>query len=388
MTGPNASTASSRLGRSWTCTWDIPSSPYRRSAAASSAGVPRTSRSSGGRPAGIVDRPDERLRRARQRRGVAPDAGTGLVDGRDDRRQLIGQVHARVPFVGQLRGEPEHARAAGPDHDRRSRWPGTAWRDRCVPCPPPGPVEVRLPIVEHRGDDPQALLERVETALERHAERRELGLVPAGAQAEDEPPTADLVERLGHLREQRRVPQRHRRDVGAEPDPRHGDGERREQRHGFPGPAPRDRRVAEPEVVGDPERVEADGLAGLRHGQDVVPARRGAVHRPLDVRQVQAERRSTMRRMLAPRPHAGQSRIRLDRNDARHRGSGPSRGPRARRSCQTRLGRRVRSGSRHGGTASCASGRRAALAAIPSRCRGPYLTPRGTVPLEAPYVTA
>ena len=267
----------------------MPSSPYRRSAVASWAGVPRISRSSGGPAGRVVDRPDERLRRADQRRRVASDGGAGLIDGREDRRQLVGQVHARVPFVGQLRGQAEHSPAAGPDHDRRPRWPWTAGCDRGVPRPPQRPVEVRVAVVEHRGDDPQALLERVEATLEGHAERGELGLVPAGAQAEDESPAADLVERLGHLREQGRVPQRHSRDVGAEPDPRHGDRQRREQRHRLPGAAPLPRRVAEPEVVGDPQRVEAHGLAGPGHREDVGPAWRRPVHRPFDVRQVEAE---------------------------------------------------------------------------------------------------
>ncbi len=141
-TGANASTASSRFGRSWTWTWAMPSSPYRRRAAASSAGVPRSSRSSGGVPSGgTIVRTSASAERGRVRR-IAAGRRAGGVDGGEHRDQLLRRPHPGVPLVGELRREPEHARAGRADHHGRS---GRARSARCDGRAP------RLDELAHRG---------------------------------------------------------------------------------------------------------------------------------------------------------------------------------------------------------------------------------------------
>ena len=54
------------------------------------------------------------------------------------------------------------------------------------------PVEVDGALAQERPDDRERLLEAVDAVVEREAEGPELGLVPAGAQAEHEAAAADI----------------------------------------------------------------------------------------------------------------------------------------------------------------------------------------------------
>ena len=121
ITGPNASTASSRLGRSWTCTWDIPSSPYRRNAAASSAGEPRISRSSGGRPAGSsivrMSASAERASVAGSRPTAAQASSTAARIGGSSSGRCMPAFHSSASSAvsRSIRGPPVPIMIGGPD---------------------------------------------------------------------------------------------------------------------------------------------------------------------------------------------------------------------------------------------------------------------------------
>ena len=151
------------------------------------------------------------------------------------------------------------------------------------------PSWVERPVAQHRGDDAEAVLEARESIVERDVVARELDLVPAGADAEDDATATHLVERLGHLREEGRVAEGEGQDVRAELDPGRGRRERGQQRPRLPGAAPVAVGITEADVVRHPDGIEADGLGAVRHRPDVRPARGAAVHRSLDVREVEAE---------------------------------------------------------------------------------------------------
>ena len=99
---------------------------------------------------------------------------------------------------------------------------------------------------------------------ERHTERSELILVPAGADPQLEP--ADRVQRQRgrHLREDRRVPERRTRDERPDPDARRRNRERRERRHRLERALAVGRSSVafqrQEEVVGDPDGVVAEPL--------------------------------------------------------------------------------------------------------------------------------
>ena len=92
--------------------------------------------------------------------------------------------------------------------------------------------------LKHLGDDPERVLEAIESFFEREAVARELGLVPARAETQDEPTSADLVERLGHLGKEGRVPERRAQDVRSELDAGRCLGQGRQQRPRLPGAGP------------------------------------------------------------------------------------------------------------------------------------------------------
>ncbi len=269
MTGAKASTPSTLFGRSWTWRCSIPRSrvlaQFRRDRlrAATDLAVVRA------RAVRSRQGPDQHLDRLRERRRITTDVVARRLDRFEQGRDLLDPSQPAVPMVGELGGEAQHPRAGRPDHDRQAV---RSWTARLEPRRSglDGLAgERRSPGPQHVGDDPQRLLEPPESIVERQPIARELRLVPPGAEAEDEPPATHLVERLGHLREQRRVPERHRQHVRRE---RHASRDRRqrgEQRPRVPGAPPSPCRIAEPDMVRDPQPVEPDGLGRLGHRQDV-----------------------------------------------------------------------------------------------------------------------
>ena len=102
---------------------------------------------------------------------------------------------------------------------------------------------------------------------------RVLGLVPAGAEAQDQAAAADLVDRRGLLREHRRRVEARRGDERPQADPAGRGGDRGEHRPALPRPARvGDPRPAVQQVVADPDGVEADVLDPAGHRQLLRPA--------------------------------------------------------------------------------------------------------------------
>lgn len=116
-------------------------------------------------------------------------------------------------------------------------------------------------------DHLEGLLESRDPMVERQAERPELGLVPAGPEPEDEATTADLLDRRGALREERRRRERRAGDERTEVHALRHRGEGREQAPRLPGPAFGTAVAAVQDVIADPDRVEPRGFggAGQRH---------------------------------------------------------------------------------------------------------------------------
>ena len=116
------------------------------------------------------------------------------------------------------------------------------------------------------------------------AERLVLGLVPAAAEAEDQPAAGDVVDRRGHLREEPGRPERRREDERPELDPARRRGERAEQRPRLVVArlgADRGVRRAVEEVVAEPEAVGAAVLGLAGEPEDLRPRPAGAVLRRL-----------------------------------------------------------------------------------------------------------
>ena len=122
-------------------------------------------------------------------------------------------------------------------------------------------------------DDRDRRLEPIETLLQGQEGDVELGvldLVPAGADAEHQPAAGEDVDRGRHLRQQRRVPERHRGDVGTEGDalgPFRAEGERDP---GLDAVAPRLAHQAD-EVVAAPEGLEAEVFDKVAEVPPAVP---------------------------------------------------------------------------------------------------------------------
>src|SRR4029079_11651879 len=87
-------------------------------------------------------------------------------------------------------------------------------------------------------DDREGFLEPVDSMIERDPERPELGLVPAGAEAEDRRPRVYLVDRVGALGEDGRVVERRAGDERPQLDPAGRGGDAGEHGPRLPG-APR-----------------------------------------------------------------------------------------------------------------------------------------------------
>jgi hypothetical protein len=101
--------------------------------------------------------------------------------------------------------------------------------------------------------------------VEGQAEGIVLGLVPARADPQDKAAAADLVERVRHLRQHRRIAERVAEHQRAKLDALSSLGQRREHRPTLPDA---DRRlIVGPvqQVVVQPERVEAERLGRQRH---------------------------------------------------------------------------------------------------------------------------
>src|SRR5581483_774396 len=133
---------------------------------------------------------------------------------------------------------------------------------------------------EETANDLDALFESVEALARgriRQAVRAVLGVVPAGAHAQDEPPAAQVVDGQRHAREQRRMAEGDRTDEWPEPHARRLGGGQRERYPALQRFALGDRERQE--VIRQPERLEAEPL---RRGDDAAPAIPGQARFRLD----------------------------------------------------------------------------------------------------------
>ena len=183
-------------------------------------------------------------------------------------------------MVGVAGREPEHPLALRGDEDRQVRAAGRREQDRVVDA---RPIAARRDpfAVDERRDDPDGLLEPADPMVERVAERVVFGLVPAAAQAEDQPASGNLIGGRGHLGQEARIPEGRREHERPELDPL---GDRRnggQERPGLVDPDLVAVILAEEEVVADPQAVDPArlGMAGER--RDLRPAAAFAIVRGL-----------------------------------------------------------------------------------------------------------
>ena len=153
------------------------------------------------------------------------------------------------------RGDAQHPWAVRADHQRRPGRSRPARQQLGVARLVEAPVEVDRAILQQCPDDRERLLEPVDAMVERDAEGAELGLVPAGAQAEDQPAAADLVDRRGLLGEDSRVVERRAGDQRAELDAVGDRSDRGENRPGLPRPTRGSVGPAIEEVLAEPDGV-------------------------------------------------------------------------------------------------------------------------------------
>lgn len=102
-----------------------------------------------------------------------------------------------------------------------------------------------------------------------------LGLVPAGAQPQDQPPPADLVHGMGHLGQQGRVTEGIAGHQGAQLHPLRGSRQRRKHAPALPDAGGLAGLEAVEQVVVDPDRIETQLLGQARQALDL-----GEGHRP------------------------------------------------------------------------------------------------------------
>src|SRR5258706_1976710 len=206
--------------------------------------------------AGAPGQPDEQRTRLLQGGGVATDPAASLVYLLEDRLEpiwrVVGLPIPDVPRVDMRQGDLEHPRTHAANHERRPARSRRLRQQLAVARLEELPVEVDGAVAEQRPDDRERLLEPRDAMVEGEAERGELGLVPARAQAEDQPSPADLVHGRSELGEHGRRMERRRRHERAEPDAGRARGDRREHRPDLPGTACRAVFVAVQEVVTEP----------------------------------------------------------------------------------------------------------------------------------------
>ena len=159
--------------------------------------------------------------------------------------------------------------AVGPEHHRHA--PRRLREQHRVLDVCEAPLERHALAREQATHDLERLLEPRGALPERDAERAELGLVPAGADPEDEPSAAHLVDRRRHPGEDPGRVERRAGDQRAEPDAFGGRREGRERRPRVPRPAFGASVAPVQQVVAEPDRVEAGGLGRASHRDDLGP---------------------------------------------------------------------------------------------------------------------
>ena len=192
--------------------------------------------------------------------------------GCDAVRPVPDVVVPAVPGVGVGHRGAQHPRPVRADHQRRAGRPRAARQELAIAGLVPAAVEVDGAVAQERPDDRERLLEPVDPVVVRVAVGAELGLVPAGAEAEDEPAATQLVDRGGLLGEQGGVVEVRAGDERPELDPRRRGGDRGQERPRLPRAAGRPVLPAIEEVLADPDGVEPEVLDRAGHVEELGPA--------------------------------------------------------------------------------------------------------------------
>src|SRR5947209_3844347 len=188
-------------------TWPTTATCSPRMSTASCRRLPtHRCRRTAGRTAPEDRKRDRHRNRELQRGGVATLRLAGSVHFVD---RLLGRgrtgVPGGVPCVGIARHQSQHA---GSLAGQQQRWPRRSRAARNQLAVARGVVlagEIDLAVAEQRTDDLQRLFESTYAVVEGKAEGIELGLMPAGAEAQREAPATDFVQGGGHLGHERRV---------------------------------------------------------------------------------------------------------------------------------------------------------------------------------------
>src|SRR5262249_11809303 len=185
--------------------------------------------------------------------------------------QLVAEGPLRQPAVAARRGPAERRGCAAADPDRRPRLLHGTRPEADVVHAPRRPVVLGVLVEERLRHDVDRLVEELPPAGELHAEGVELPLEVAGADAEDDAPTGERVEREERLRRQERVAVRRDPDVGEEPHAAGRGGEEAEGRDRVvPDGRHRRRLRARHADVVAPRDVEApDAIARLRDTENL-----------------------------------------------------------------------------------------------------------------------
>ena len=124
--------------------------------------------------------------------------------------------------------------------------------------------------------------------VEREAERLELSLIPARANAQDQAATRDLLDGVRDFGQEGGIAECRADDERSQLSPVRDRCQRRKLRHALPRAARFGVGRAVNQVVRDPDGVNADHLTNVRHYPRVRPARGLAVELPLVIRQEQS----------------------------------------------------------------------------------------------------
>jgi hypothetical protein len=191
---------------------------------------------------------------------------------------------AEHPAGGAADLQPPRQRRAGdrPDHDRRTVLARSARAQLALTRLVILAVEIDRSVPQQAVDDRDRFLEPGDAVIEGVAEGAVLRFVPTGADPDDQAPAADLLDRVGHLGEERRIAERGTQYPGADLDPFRRRGERGNERPAFPNAIVGNSLEPVDQMVGDPDRIESGLLRQRRELQNLPPARRDAMLAVLD----------------------------------------------------------------------------------------------------------
>jgi hypothetical protein len=224
-------------------------------------------------PIGKADEHGDRpLDRCWIRAGIAARGVDSVTQWPDPVRRVADIGEPGIPGLRMRHGDAQHPRPVRADHQGRTARPRPARDEFAVTCLVEASIEVDRALLKERADDRERFLEPIDAVIERDPERPKLGLVPAGAEPEDQTATTDLIDGRGLFGEDRGVVEGRASDERPELDPAGTGGDRGEHRPGFPWPTRRPFGPAVEQMLAEPHRVVAQVLDGPRHVEELGPA--------------------------------------------------------------------------------------------------------------------